>query len=129
MFFIEQAIEARAWGFLTKSESFTVISRAIRDVKNGWVHYSQRIKERLVDTPQGPRLARQTAPRRFKMTVREIELLRYIACGMSVKEIAQIMCISFKTVDCHKTNLMSKLDLHNRVDLARFAFREGIAIP
>ncbi len=126
---IEQAIQAKAWGYMVKGESFSTISQAVREVNRGWLRYSSEIRARLVDTPEGPRLAEETTSHVHRLTGRELELLRYIACGMSVKEIAKVMHISSKTVDCHKTNLMSKLDLHNRVDLARFAYREGLAIP
>jgi DNA-binding NarL/FixJ family response regulator len=46
---------------------------------------------------------------------------------MSKKEIAQTMNLSVKTVDTHSANLMNKLDIHDRVELARFAIREGLA--
>ncbi len=127
--YIAQALQAKAWGYITKSEPFTTVRQAIRDVAKGWVHFSNEIKSRMVNAPEGPRLAAKTTSRASRLTLREVELLRYVAKGMSVKEIAGIMHISPKTVDNHKTSLMGKLDIHDRVDLARFAFREGIATP
>ncbi len=127
--YIAQALQAKAWGYVTKSEPFTTIRQAIRDVSKGWVHFSNEIKSRMVNAPEGPRLAAKTTSRASRLTLREVELLRYVAKGMSVKEIASVMHISPKTVDNHKTSLMNKLDIHDRVDLARFAFREGIASP
>ena len=53
-------------------------------------------------------------------------MLRYIARGLSKKQIASTMHLSIKTVDRHSTNLMSKLGIHDRVKLARFAIREGV---
>ena len=61
------------------------------------------------------------------LSPRELEVLRYLAQGMAVKEVARVMHLSPKTVDNHKSNIMGKLDIHDRVALARFAFREGIA--
>ena len=54
-------------------------------------------------------------------------ILRYIARGLSKKEIAAVAHLSVKTVDRHAVNLMTTLDIHDRVDLARYAIREGLA--
>ena len=59
----------------------------------------------------------------------EIEVLRYLARGLSKKQIATTMHLSVKTVDRHTANLMNKLDIHDRVELTRYAIREGIAEP
>ncbi len=68
-------------------------------------------------------------PRWSTLTPREIEVLRYIAGGLAKKEIAGIMHVSIKTVEKHTEHLMRKLDIHDRVELARFAIREGFAEP
>ena len=73
----------------------------------------------------GIRLGQPSIAKRTSLTTREVEVLRYIARGMSKKEIAQIMHLSYKTVDSHTVRLMTKLDVHTRVGLARFAIREG----
>ena len=49
------------------------------------------------------------------------------AQGLAVKAVARTMHLASKTVDNHKSNIMAKLDIHDRVELARFAFREGLA--
>ena len=61
------------------------------------------------------------------LTQRELETIRYIARGMSKKEIAALIKVSVKTVEMHTQNAMNKLDIHDRVDLARYAIREGLA--
>ena len=127
--YIEQAIQTKAWGYITKNESYDVIRRAIREVAGGWVYYSDRIRTRIINAPEGPRLAAESSTRASLLTPREVEVLRYLARSMSTKEIAKVMHISPKTVDNHKTSMMSKLDIHDRVELARYAFREGIATP
>ena len=60
------------------------------------------------------------------LTAREQEILRLIAQGVAVKDIAEKLCISSKTVTNHRTNILSKLDLHSTADLVRFAARIGI---
>ncbi len=60
------------------------------------------------------------------LTVRERDVLRNVARGLSKKQVGRIMHITSKTVDKHCTNLMSKLDIHDRVELSRYAIREGL---
>jgi len=60
------------------------------------------------------------------LTPREREILQLIAEGYSNKEIGEILCISIKTVQAHRTNLMSKLDLHDRSELIKYAIRKKI---
>lgn len=127
--FIRQALEVKAWGYLTKTENFKTVLQAVRDVAGGWVSFSERIRERIVNTPSGPALAEPADTRASLLSERELELLGYLAKGLSSKEIAHIMHISPKTVESHKSSLMAKLGIHDRVDLARYAFREGLAKP
>ena len=60
------------------------------------------------------------------LTDREREMLKLVAEGYTAKEIADMLFISLRTVETHKTNLMKKLDIHNKADLIRFAIRKGI---
>jgi len=60
------------------------------------------------------------------LTGREIQVLTHIARGLSVKEIATALNVSAKTVESHKANITAKLDIHDRVLLARYAIREGL---
>lgn len=60
------------------------------------------------------------------LTPQQFRVLRHLAVGLSVKETARAMSLSHKAVDNHKYRLMHKLDIHDRVELARFAIREGL---
>ena len=64
-----------------------------------------------------------------RLTPRELEVLRHLALGRSVKQTALLLKISTKTADNHKTRLMKKLSIHDRVGLVRFAIREGFGNP
>jgi DNA-binding NarL/FixJ family response regulator len=125
--YIDQALAVQASGYMTKEEPPEVIVHAIRTVLGGAVYFSPKIQSRLIIDAQGIRLARQVQTRSSILTPREIEVLRYLARGLSKKEIARTINLSVKTVDTHSANLMSKLDIHDRVELARFAIREGLA--
>lgn len=126
---IRQAIDAKAWGYVTKSECTDAVYRAIRSVHAGHPYYSPEIRSRLVRGSRGVRLSDEMNTKTCLLTGRQLELLGYLARGMSTQEISELMCISPKTVENHKANLMKKLDIHDRVELARFAFREGISNP
>jgi DNA-binding NarL/FixJ family response regulator len=77
----------------------------------------------------GLRLRRGPRTRGFSLTDRETETLRYVARGLAKKEIANVMQLSVRTVDAHVRNVMAKLDIHDRVELTRFAIREGLTEP
>ena len=125
--YIEQALEVEAAAYVTKSEPLTSVVRAVRAVAAGAVYFSPEVQSRIVIDSKGARLADKGRTRSQTLTNREVEVLRYLARGMSTKEIAATLHISVKTVDRHRANLMSKLDIHDRVELARFAIREGIS--
>ena len=63
---------------------------------------------------------------KLKPTERQREILQLIAEGHSAKEIADILCISVRTVERHKYDLMQKLQLHTTADLIKYAIKEGI---
>ena len=128
--YIEQAIASHASGYLTKDEPPEVLVRAIRSVASGVAYFSKKIRSRLVIGSQvGLRPSSGSSTPVSRLTHRELEVLRYIARGMTKKDIAQIIHRSYSTVDKHTENLMTKLDIHDRVELARFAIREGLAEP
>jgi DNA-binding NarL/FixJ family response regulator len=124
---IKQAIDARAWGYVTKSQSTTMVHEAICSVHAGRPYYSPEIRSRLVHDARGVHLAEGACMKACLLTARQIELLGYLAQGKSTHDIADLMCISCKTVENHKSNLMNRLGIHDRVELARFAIREGLA--
>ena len=125
--YIESALAANASGYITKDEAPEVVIEAIRRAAQGFAYFSSKVQSRLVVDGEGVRLQSSSKSRASMLTERELEVLRYIARGMSKKEIAKVMVIAVKTVDRHCANLMSKLEIHDRVALARFAIREGLA--
>jgi DNA-binding NarL/FixJ family response regulator len=125
--YIQQALQVKARGYLTKREPPERVIAAIREVATGGAFFSEEVRSRIVVDSSGATLGEDSTSLVSTLTTREVEVLRYIARGLSKKEIATIMHISAKTVDKHSTNLMSKLKIHDRVELARYAIREGLA--
>ena len=123
--YIEQALEVEASGYLTKAEPPDAVVRGIQTVVRGATCFSQEVIERVVIEESGARLAGGHA-RIETLTDRERQVLAYVARGLQQKQIARLAGISLKTVQHHVTHVMDKLGIHDRVELARFAIREGI---
>lgn len=127
--YIEAALHVEAAGYVTKKESLQSVVDAIRAVRAGQCYFSPEVRARMVVEASGVTLEEDARSRLATLTPRELQILRYIARGLSRKEIAATIELSLKTVECHCANLMSKLDIHDRVELARFAIREELVEP
>lgn len=125
--YIQQALDLEARAYLTKDEPLDHLVRAIRKAVQGGHYFSPGIQSRLVVAGGSLRLAACACNRADLLTRREMEVLGYVARGLSKKEIAELMMISIKTVDNHCSHLMAKLDIHDRVQLTRYAIQEGYA--
>jgi DNA-binding NarL/FixJ family response regulator len=127
--YLEQALEAHAAGYLVKDETPEAIVHGLRQVARGHTAFSAAVRARISVGGGLSILHDGPASRLALLTPRELETLRYLANGLSRKEIARTMEISHKTVEQHCEHLMHKLDIHDRVELARFAIREGVLEP
>jgi DNA-binding NarL/FixJ family response regulator len=127
--FLEQALKHGFSGYVMKGEPFKQLATAIEAVAAGeWV-FSPDVAERLIFNQQSNEYAVRHESDLSALTARQLEVLRHLACGQSVKEISQMMHLSQKSVDSHKYRIMNKLGIHDRVLLARFAIREGLMVP
>lgn len=127
--YIDEALSAGANAYITKREPYEVVVSAIRAVACGEAYFSPEVQKRIVVSTRGATLTPDRCTRAATLTARETEILRHIAQGSSKKQIAKELHLSVNTVDVHTSRIMTKLDIHDRVGLARFAFREGLADP
>lgn len=127
--YIDQALAVEAAGYVTKSEPPESVIAAIRAASAGKSYFSQQVQSRIVVDSGGARLNHPKRSLGAALSNREMETLRYVSQGMSKKEIGQVMHVAVKTVERHCCNLMEKLEIHDRVELARYAIREGISEP
>ena len=125
--YVKSAVESGASGFLLKQDSTHDICRAIREVRQGRIHYSSSIAKRFIriNPPSYDRSGR-AAENASGLTSREMEILQLIAEGNANKEIAAKLGISIKTVEKHRGQLMRKLDIHDTAGLTRHAIAAGI---
>ena len=119
-------IAAGASGFISKTAASSELVSGIRSVYRGDSFLSPSAAKFLVEDYQLEANLRKEQDPYKQLTDREREILKLLAEGYTTRKIADMLVISVKTVGGHKTNLMSKLDIHNRTDLVKYALRKGI---
>jgi|YNPBryantNP2012_1023418.scaffolds.fasta_scaffold05590_1 DNA-binding NarL/FixJ family response regulator len=122
-----QVIRAGVAGYIVKDAAVSELVEGIRTVYRGETYLSPAIASRVVT-----RLLELTAEQAEispvdRLTEREREIWQLIAEGRQRQEIAELLCISPKTFDTHRANLMRKLDAEDNAALVRLAVRYGIA--
>jgi len=122
------AIQAGASSYLLKDVSPEELVEAIRAVYRGEARLHPDIARKLME-----QVARQTTSSREStaedVTERELEVINLVAHGKSNQEIAKALVISEKTVKTHISNILSKLQLEDRTQLAIYAIKKGLADP
>jgi DNA-binding NarL/FixJ family response regulator len=122
-----EAVKAGATGYLVKSASRTELIEAVRRVAAGDTVFTpglaglvlgefRRLNEGGADEPGAEN----------DLTARETEILKMVAKGMSYKQIAERLVLSHRTVQNHVQNTLRKLQMHNRVELTRYAIARGL---
>ena len=124
--YVFPVIESGAAGYISKAAASSELASGIRSVYQGDSYLSPSIARLMVENYQHTAGERVTNDPYGQLTERERDVLKLIAEGHSTQEIADILVITPKTVEGHKTNLMTKLGIHNRIDLVKYALRKGI---
>jgi DNA-binding NarL/FixJ family response regulator len=124
--YIEQALRSKASGYVLKTDALASLLTAVQAVSKGGTFYSEPIRDRISIDPSTGSTRAQFESRMTQLSNRQLEVLRHLAYGHSVKDVARKMHISVKSVDSHKYRIMQSLGIHDRVDLARYAIREGL---
>lgn len=109
-------------GYVVKAGGLEELSDAIRAVCTRGSYHSAGVRE-ILDA------ARQDADGLQKLSRREVELLPLLARGLTLRDAAAKLAVSYKTADSYRTSLMRKLGVKDRVELARLAIRERIIEP
>ncbi len=124
--YLVEAMEVGGSGYVLKDSPAGQLLGAIRDVARGGSYLSPRMLSQLVDDFRSRIKSATRTPRFATLTAREKEVLKMLAEGQSVKEIACTLNLSVKTVEAHKFNLMRKLDIHNKAQLVQYAIQKKI---
>jgi DNA-binding NarL/FixJ family response regulator len=118
-----EAVKAGATGYLVKSASAEELVDAVRRTAAGDAVFTPGLAG-LVLGEYRRTAADDDAP---KLTPRETEVLRLVAKGLTAKQVAERLVLSHRTVENHVQNTLSKLQLHNRAQLVRYAVEKGLA--
>ncbi len=123
--YVFPVIEAGASGFISKIAASSELTSGIRSVYQGDSYLSPSVAKLLIEDyrREGGRVSRDPYK---QLTDRERDVLKLVAEGHTTQEIADMLVVSPKTVEGHKTNLMAKVGIHNRIELVKYALRKGI---
>ena len=125
--YIAESFKAGAIGYLVKESAAMTLLKGLDAISQNEYFLdssvSKEVIKRLVETDS---IKKINDPLYNSLTPREQEVLRLLAEGYSNKEIAEMLCISPKTVENHRTNIMKKLNLHSFIDLVKYAVKLGL---
>lgn len=120
-----EAVKAGATGYLVKSASKAELSAAVRATAEGRAVFTPGLAGLVLGEYR--RIAREPAgPAQPSLTDRELEVLRFVAKGLTAKQIATRLSLSHRTVENHVQATFRKLQVANRVELARYAIEHGL---
>jgi two-component system response regulator NreC len=125
--FVLEALGAGAGGYAVKADAWTEIADGIRQVAAGHLYLSPRISPQVLDTLLKARRGRNPSALGIdSLSVREREVFDLLVRGYNNEAAGAELCISAKTVETHRTHIMSKLHVHSIVDLVRFAAKHRL---
>jgi len=124
--YILEAFRVGASGYVLKDASQAELGMAVRSVVNGKRYVSPGISDKLIEGYLEGRKRAKPSTSWDMLTRREREIIKLIAEGHKNKEIAEYLCISVKTVEKHRANLMKKLSIHNIQALTTLALEKGL---
>lgn len=124
--YILATFRAGANGYLLKDSTHAELVMAVKKVLSGKQYISPEISAKVIEGYLEGKKTLKSQTSWETLTQREREILKLIAEGYKNKEIADDLCISVKTVEKHRANLMEKLNLHNVQALTTYAIEEGL---
>jgi DNA-binding NarL/FixJ family response regulator len=124
--YLYQALSGGADGYLLKEDADDELFLAIEKIREGKIYISPHLSDSMAeDLAHRGRTTREATFGAERLTIREREILKLIAEGKSSKEIADILCISVRTVERHRANIMDKLKLRRSAELIKYAIEKG----
>jgi len=124
--YILAALKAGADGYILKDATHNELIMAIKSVSDNRQYLSPGVSEKVIQGYLEGKKTLKSDSSWDMLSQREKEVLKLIAEGYKNKEIAEFLCVSLKTVENHRANLMKKLDLHNAAALTAFAMQKGM---
>lgn len=119
---VTEVMRAGAKGYLLKSSAVSELLQAIQSVANGSTYVTPLVTGSMI----GSLIKGSQHSLVKKLTVRQREILQLLTEGKTMKEVADILCITPRTVAFHKYRIMDSLDIHNNAELVKYAIKIGI---
>lgn len=123
---IRQALKLKVSGYVLKDSCLADVLSAIRSAHNDQLFLSPAIAKRVVEQPAQLNRLKNNQFGLDLLTDREKDVLKLIAAGLRVKEVAGQLNIAIRTAETHKKNIMGKLDIHNSILLTRYAIQSSL---
>ena len=124
---IQDVLNAGARGYLMKSDASRDLVAAIRALLLGQTFFTQKVAQIVLDGFTGRRPATAAGEFQPPLTSKEREVVQLLAEGKSSKEAADVLKVSTKTLETHRTNIMRKLGCHSVTEIVRYAIRNHLA--
>ncbi len=123
---IQEILNAGARGYLMKSDAGRDLVVAIRALLLGHTFFTQKVAQIVLDTFTGKKTTTTDGDIQ-SLTAKEREVVQLLAEGKSSKEAADVLKVSTKTLETHRSNIMRKLGCHSVTDVVRYAIRNHLA--
>ncbi|MCF8033089.1 MAG: response regulator transcription factor [Desulfarculaceae bacterium] len=127
--FVHRVLDSGALGYVLKASPTEDVIKAIHAARQGEYFLSSKIKAEVVNAYLDSRKQAPAVKGYDLLSEREQQVFRLVAEGNSTNQIADVLCVSPKTVEKHRTNIMKKLGLKDRLELVKMAIRIGILDP
>ncbi len=125
--YIKQSIKAGAKGYILKNSPHEDLVNAVFEVAQGGQYFAQEVSKIMA---QNYLMAEKTTDSRYHkdeiLTKRELEIVKLVTEGLNNQKIADLLCISHRTVDTHRTNIMQKVKVKNVAELVRYAIKNRL---
>lgn len=125
--FFEEYIALGVRGFLFKNASTDELVKAVVTLKNGKDYFRKNVWILLKEFIRSRRAGKFAKERKSILTNREKDVLRQFCKGLTYKEIGVVLHISHRTVETHKKNILSKLEINSTAEMIKYAFRNHLA--
>ncbi|MCD4719718.1 MAG: response regulator transcription factor [Desulfobacula sp.] len=127
--YVHQALNSGALGYVLKASHGSDILNAIRSAHKGEYFLSSKIKADVIDSYLKNKKKEPIVRGYDLLSEREQQIFRLVVEGKSTKEIADLLFVSPKTIEKHRSNVMNKLGVHGRLELLKYAIKIGVVDP
>lgn len=121
--YITSMLKAGAMGYILKESGTGELVSAIKSVARGQKYYSNDVSVTMINA-----LMNDEKPKKSMLSEREIEVLGHIAGGSTNKEVGDMLCISGRTVETHRRNILAKLEVRNTAEMIRYAIENELVV-